>query len=167
FNTYDLGKYIKKVPTLFIIYIIAYQIYLWFGDLDFLVLLMKFQTGFFAFVTSILGILFFWIIASILSRQKSINFLVYIGRNAYDILLHHLFGFFILNLVFIFFKMTTVKEVVGVYYQIPNIYYKYLYVAFGLVISLLLGYIFKKIVLLFGIYIKSLKKALINYYCGA
>lgn len=58
------------------------------------------------FVTSFIGILFFLRVSKILSQYIGNNRIIqYIGRNTWDIMTHHLFVFFLINLFFLHYNI--------------------------------------------------------------
>lgn len=120
------------------------------------------------FIVGTLGILFWLrmskILAPTLSNSKLVN---YISKNTYPIMIHHLFGFFLLNTIWFtlskifsfieYFNDTQYKSYIYYTYLPKNlIQFRILYVIFGIGVSLIIAFTTNKLKLL----IKSkLKKA--------
>lgn len=128
----------------------------------------NFDNIFRPFIVGILGILFWLRISKILvPALKNSRLVNYISRNTYSIMIHHLFGFFVLNTlwftlskIFSFidhFNVNMYKNYIYYIYLPKNlIQFRILYVIFGIGVSLIIAFTTSKLKLL----IKSkLKKA--------
>lgn len=112
------------------------------------------------FIVGFIGI-FFWLRISkiLVPSLKNSSVVNYISKNTYHIMIHHLFGFFILNSIwFVSSKILTFINGFNIEQYKSNIYYLYLpkdliqfrllYVVFGIGISLLINFIINKIKIL-------------------
>lgn len=95
------------------------------------------------FLGSINAIIIIYVISGLLSRHMPPKYYINIANNTYDIMMHHLFGFFILNIIIallskivnIQFDWIAFKS--NIYYQIsPFKEFNILYFLSGIIISL-------------------------------
>lgn len=166
FRTYNAGRYLNNLWVIFILFIIAQQILASGIKIDFWVQIMKFETHIFPFVTSLNAIVFFYIISSILSKHSASSILVIIGQNSFPILLHHLFGFFILNILLVILGIVRIDEITSIYYQWNTVNTWYLYIVFGLAVSFIMHRYSNIIKILFLSYIEKLSISVLikNYF---
>jgi len=89
-------------------------------------------------VTSIIGITIFYFISSILVGSKSERIFSLIGRNSFAILLNHIFGFFILNMILVSIGLIRIADVNNIYFRYNEHYMYPLYISFGIGISMVI-----------------------------
>gem|GEM_PF-5668632 len=100
--------------------------------------IMSFPNAFSPMVTSIIGITIFYFISSILVGSKSERIFSLIGRNSFAILLNHIFGFFILNMILVSIGLIRIADVNNIYFRYNEHYMYPLYISFGIGISMVI-----------------------------
>lgn len=139
FQRYDLQRFLKHVLVLIALYAIQQQLWVASGNLDFWMQASKYQNAYLPVVGSVISIAFFYGLSDIFAKNQSCSAVLgYVGRNSFPILLHHLFGFFIINLLLCMMGVIKPADIVGPYYQWDTVHTWPLYIVGGTVISLAL-----------------------------
>lgn len=138
FMEYGLQKRIGNIFLLGSVYVIQQQLWAYAGNLDFWMQISKYQQAYLPVVSSVLSILFFFGISDILAKNHSFSMVLgYVGKNSLPIVLHHIFGFFTVNAVLCLMGVIQPAQVVSVYYQWDTVHTWPLYMAVGVLYSLL------------------------------
>jgi fucose 4-O-acetylase-like acetyltransferase len=138
FQKYDLQRFLKHIVVLIIIYVVQQQLWGMAGNLDFWMQTSKYQNAYLPIVSSILAIAFFYGLSDVAAKNKSCsNIIGYIGKKSFPILLHHLFGFFLVNAALCLLGVIRPSDVVGPYYQWDTVHTWPLYIFAGVSISLI------------------------------
>jgi hypothetical protein len=118
----------------------AVQQQLWSAGtvLDFWMQVMKFEHPILPILTSLTGIAFFFGISQMIAAHRGARILAFIGEKGLPIVLHQLFGFFVLNLVLCGFGVLKPSDVAGQYFQWHTEKTWPLYVICGIVVPLLI-----------------------------
>ncbi|MBB3385562.1 MULTISPECIES: acyltransferase family protein [unclassified Rhizobium] len=95
-------------------------------------------------ITSIFGIIIFYAISEALTRSRAARILSFIGQNSYAILLNHMFGFFLLNLLFVALGRISLSDISDPYYRFQQDETVPLYILFGLVVSIAIPILLKE-----------------------
>ena len=104
------------------------------------------------YVTTITGIIFWYRISKMLAKIPKVSHIVaYIGDRSFSVMMHHVLGFFIVNTIFYFAYTSQLAsafanfDVHSYFYSVDYVYWihdnpftKWIYLAAGLTISLLL-----------------------------
>lgn len=137
FKKYNASRYIKNIAIIFILYVIQQQLWAASGNLDFWMQASKYQSTISPLFSSVISILFFYSLSEILSKNEScVRTLGYIGERSLSIVLHHLFGFFVLNTILCMMGIITPSDVNNQYFQWNTTHTWYLYIIFGIAVSL-------------------------------
>lgn len=115
-------------------------------DIIFSMQIMNFNNVFTPILTSILGILFFFTISKIIEKTKVSNYICVLGKKSYQILLHHIFGFTVLNICFVFIGLLNAEDITGIYYKIDSGNIKYAYLSYGILFSLFVSTVWNKVI---------------------
>lgn len=147
FVSFGLERFVKNVLVLAVIYVAQQQVWVLFGNLDFWMQISKYQNAYTPVVCSVTAIIFFYGLSAVASSNESIGrVLGYIGRNTLPIVLHHLFGFFVVNLAFCTLGVIKMSNVTGPYYQYDTVHTWPLYIFVGVVYPLVFDrYIFSPV----------------------
>nr|WP_243435183.1 MULTISPECIES: acyltransferase family protein [unclassified Pseudomonas] len=134
---YNIQRFFSNVLVLAAIYVVQQQLLVFSGNLDFWMQVSKYQANYLPVFGSVLGIAFFYGIAQIVSSNKSFaKILGYIGENSFPILLHHLFGFFVLNVLLCVFGVIKPSAVTSQYYQLDTVHSWPFYIVAAVLYSL-------------------------------
>lgn len=134
---YRIQRFFSNVIVLAAIYIVQQQMLVFAGNLDFWMQISKYQATYLPVFSSILGIAFFYGIAQIASSNKSFTKVIgYIGQNSFPILLHHLFGFFVLNILLCVAGVIKPSDVTSQYYQLDTVHSWPFYIVAAVLYSL-------------------------------
>lgn len=137
FQKYNCQRFLKYVVVLVSLYVIQQQFWVAAGNLDFWMQASKYQNAYLPVVSSVPSIAFFYGVSDILAKNESCSKLLgYIGRNSFPVLLHHLFGFFLINVVLCMVGAIKPADVTGPYYQWDTVHSWPFYIAIGILISL-------------------------------
>lgn len=115
------------------------------SSISFSMQIMHFNNSYSPILTSLLAILFFFTISKIITNIDISKYIAFLGKNTYAILLHHIFGFMVLNIIFVAFGLVEKENVTSQYYEISPGYTNYLYIITGIVFSLFIASFHKKI----------------------
>ena len=134
---YRFQRFFSNVLVLASIYAVQQQMLVFAGNLDFWMQVSKYQETYLPVFSSVLGIAFFYGIAEVASSNKSFTkVLGYIGKNSFPILLHHLFGFFVLNVLLCVFGVIKPSDVTSQYYQLDTVHSWPFYIVAAVLYSL-------------------------------
>lgn len=137
FQKYNCQRFLKHVLVLVALYVIQQQFWVAAGNLDFWMQASKYQNAYLPVVSSIISIAFFYGVSDILAKNESCSkVLGYIGQNSFPILLHHLFGFFLINVILCLVGIIKPVDVTGPYYQWDTVHSWPFYISLGTLISL-------------------------------
>ncbi|WP_158225410.1 acyltransferase family protein [Rhizobium sp. 11515TR] len=95
-------------------------------------------------ITSIFGIVIFYAISFAIAKSWAAKALAYIGQNSYAILLNHMFGFFLLNLLLVALGRIGLSDITGPYYRFKEYETFPLYILSGLAVSIAIPILLKK-----------------------
>lgn len=133
---YRIERLVGSAVVLMLLYVVQQQTWATGRVLDFWMQIMKFENTILPFVTSILGIAFFYGISVLASGKHGTRILEVLGKNGMPIVLHHLFSFFLVNLALCAAGVIKPADVTGPYYQFHTERLWYVYVFAGLVLPL-------------------------------
>ena len=148
---------LNNIIYFMIIFIIQYILIFKYNDLRFVIFSGEFNNEniMLAFITSILGILLWLRIAKILVPSLKDSFITnYISNNSWDIMMHHQFIFFIINLIIVNisykinlldFDIEMFKRLDWFKYNPKNNGFTLLYCFLGISVPLILKYYLEKI----------------------
>lgn len=137
FQKYNFQRFLTHAFVLVALYIAQQQLWAYSGNLDFWMQVSKYGGTYLPFISSIISIGLFFGLANIFSKNESLGLILgYIGRNSLPILLHHLFGFFLVNLILCLTGIIKPSEVLGPYYQWQTVNSWPIYIFFGVAFSL-------------------------------
>ena len=135
---YRLQRYAASVLSLFVLYAVQQQLWATGTVLDFWMQVMKFEHPILPIVTSLTGIAFFFGISQMIAGHRGARVLAFIGEKGLPIVLHQLFGFFVLNLVLCGLGVLKPSDVAGQYFQWHTEKTWPLYVICGITVPLLI-----------------------------
>ncbi|SAK88297.1 acyltransferase 3 [Caballeronia fortuita] len=135
---YRLQRYMAGVFVLFALYVIQQHLWATGTVLDFWMQIMKFESPILPIVTSLTGVAFFFGISQLIAAHRGASPLAYIGGKGLPIVLHQLFGFFVLNLILCGLGFIRPGDITGQYFQWHTEKTWPLYVIFGVVVPLLI-----------------------------
>ncbi|MGY5780738.1 acyltransferase family protein [Rhizobium sp. LEGMi135b] len=100
--------------------------------------IMWFQNAYTPIVTSMIGIIVFYALSTALERGTAGKILSFIGEHSYAILLNHIFGFFIFNVLLVAGGFIHFGEITSPYYRFREYNTYSLYILFGIGFSLII-----------------------------
>ncbi|WP_433704336.1 acyltransferase family protein [Paraburkholderia sacchari] len=133
---YRIDASLGNIVVILAIYIIQQQLWSTGKVLDFWMQIMKFENTFLPFITSILGISFFYGISVLIAGNRGSHMLAILGMRGMPIVLHQLFSFFLVNLALCVAGVIRPATVSGPYYEFHTERMWYVYVAAGLMLPL-------------------------------
>lgn len=136
--TYRVNRALTSIIMLAVIYVAGQQLTTTGKVLDFWMQIMKFETTILPIVTSILGIGFFYGAAILVSGNRAARVVAFVGKNGMPIVLHQLFGFFLVNAALCALGIIQPATVVNQYYQWHPEHMWFVYVLAGLSVPILL-----------------------------
>lgn len=106
--------------------------------------IMSFPNFYSPMITSLVGIVVFYAMSVAVDNSVAGKILSYIGRNSYSILLNHMFGFFILNIIFAAMGRISISDISNPYYRFQEYETYPLYILFGLATSITIPMLLKE-----------------------
>lgn len=137
-NTYRIERVLGNIGVIVVAYIVQQQLWSTGRILDFWMQIMKFENTFLPFVTSILGIAFFYGISVLIAGNRGVRVLTILGKHGMPIVLHQLFSFFLVNLALCAVGIIKPSAVTGPYYEFHTERLWYVYVIAGLTLPLVI-----------------------------
>lgn len=123
FAKHNLHRFAGHALTIAILFVVQQQIWVYAGNLDYWMQISKFQSAYLPVITSTIAIVFFYGLSIIASRNESwVGVVGYVGRNSFPILLHHLFGFFVVNVILCLAGVINPSDVTSQYYQFDTVH---------------------------------------------
>ena len=92
---------------------------------------------------SLAGMFCCWLLSQVLERTIFSKYFCYVGKNSFTIMTWHIVGFKILSSILIILPVFSIDELFGYVPRLPNIYWKCLYLVFGIFVPCILAYIWK------------------------
>lgn len=106
--------------------------------------IMSFPNFITPMITSAFGIVIFYAMSLAITKSWGAKMLSFIGQNSYAILLNHMFGFFLLNLLFVALGRIGLSDITGPYYRFQEYETFSLYILFGLAVSIAIPILLKE-----------------------
>lgn len=137
FSKYKLSRATQNVFMLAALYVAQQQLWAAVGNLDFWMQISKYQNTYTPVICSVIAIIFFYGLSSIAAANASVvSVMGYLGRHTLPIVLHHLFGFFLLNMMLCALGVINIEDVNSPYYQYDTVHTWPLYITAGILYSL-------------------------------
>lgn len=137
FAKYRLQRFASHALTIAILFVVQQQLWVYSGNLDYWMQISKFQSAYLPVITSTIAIVFFYGFSVIASKNESwVKVVGYIGKNSFPILLHHLFGFFVINAILCALGVITPVDVKSQYFQYDTVHSWPFYIAGSVIYSL-------------------------------
>jgi fucose 4-O-acetylase-like acetyltransferase len=137
FAKYRLQRFASHAMTIAILFIVQQQLWVYSGNLDYWMQVSKFQSTYLPVITSTIAIVFFYGLSVIASKNESwVKVVGHIGKNSFPILLHHLFGFFVINAILCALGVITPADVKSQYFQYDTVHSWPFYIGGAVIYSL-------------------------------
>jgi len=135
---YNTQRFLSNVFVLAVLYIVQQQLWVSAGNLDFWMQISKYQATYLPVISSVLAIAFFYGLSDIAAKNKSFCVVLgYIGKNSLPIVLHHIFGFFLINALLCAFGVIKPSDVINLFYQFDTVHTWPLYIIGAVLFSLI------------------------------
>ncbi|QNK02738.1 acyltransferase family protein [Dyella telluris] len=139
FSKYKLDRFVVSVGAIIVMYVVQQQMWASAGNLDFWMQISKYQAPVLPVLSSIIGSIFVYALSGLVKDNASCRVVLsYLGRNALPILLHHIFGFFVVNAMLCAAGVIRIADVTGPYYQWNTVHTWPVYIVVGVFISLVM-----------------------------
>ena len=136
-SKYKVQRIFSNIFVLAVLYIVQQQLWASAGNLDFWMQVSKYQATYLPVISSVLAIAFFYGLSDIAARNKSFSVVLgYVGENSLPIVLHHIFGFFLINALLCVFGVIKPSDVINQYYQFDTVHTWPFYIIGGVLFSL-------------------------------
>jgi len=106
--------------------------------------IMSFPNPITPIITSLIGICLFYALSASIIGSDLAKIMSFLGMNSFAILLNHMFGFFLLNLLLVALGFIHLGEISSAYFRFREYYMYPVYIAFGLGVSIVIPVLLAK-----------------------
>lgn len=106
--------------------------------------IMSFPNAVTPIITSLLGIAIFYILSSVIAGSELEKALSFVGASSFSILLSHMFGFFVLNVLLAVLGFIQLGDISSAYFRFREYYMYPLYIFAGIGVSIAIPILLEK-----------------------